>query len=102
MPQREFQSKHSQPFVRLGTLESMTTVARKLAIARKAVVEIRDIEIGLLAKGREDSKVFAEKMEWTAHCAKEAGEAMKSAMIILKGMRVDVENYLRDVKNASD
>jgi len=103
MPPRLSQSRpHRQPLVRLGTIRSMAVVARNLAIARKAVDEIKDIEDELLARGRENRQVFRKKMEWTASVARSAGKAVSDAVEMIRVIQADVEQYLRDEKNGSD
>lgn len=102
MLRRRLQSKHRQPLVSLGTIPGMTAVAKKLAISNKAIEVIKEIEDELLAKGKEDMRVFKQKMEWTAKVARSAGSAAEEAITMLKQMRTDVEKYLRDEKNAAD
>jgi uncharacterized protein YigA (DUF484 family) len=102
MPQRRLQSKHRQPLVSLGTIPNMSAVARKLSIARKAIEEINKIEDDLLKKGKEDMRVFKQKMDWTAKVSRSAGKVVGEAIDLLRTMRTDVEKYLRDEKNATD
>ena len=118
LPSRLRNSHHvlyRSPFVDLGTIPSMTLVARKMAIARKAVAEIIEVEDECLVKGHENSKVFVQKLEWIESVSQSAGKAAKEAIGILRGIRSDVDQYLkderqylknlekqRDEKNASD
>ena len=101
MSRIRLQSRHSQPFVRLGTIRGMTAVARKLAMVRAAVKEIKDIEERLLSKGA-TTQQFKQAMEDTASAAKSASKWSSEAAGILNSMRVDVDAFLRDLKNATD
>lgn len=103
MPLRQSQDRHPRPpLVRLGTIRGMGVVARNLAIARKAVEEIKSIEDELISQGRENREVFRKKMEWTASVAKSAGKSASDAAEILRAIRADVDKYLRDEKNGTD
>lgn len=97
MSRRQLQSKLAPPLVRLGTLRDMGLVAKKLAVARKAIEEIRRIEDDLIKKGKEDMRVFKQEMAWTATMAKNAGHAAEDSIVLLKGIKVKVEQYLREL-----
>ena len=102
MSRIRLQSKRVPPLVNLGTIRAMAVVAKKIAMARKAIEAIREVEDELLLKRKENMQIFKQKMEWTATTARSAGEQAAEAVTILKGMKGDVEKYLRDLKDAID
>lgn len=86
------------PLIKLGTLNAMAMVARKIAISRKAIEAIGDVESDLLKKGKEDGQVFKQKMMWIASVSRGASANAAEAVMILKGMKGDVEGYLREFR----
>lgn len=83
----------SQPFVRLGTLRGMSDVAGKLAVARKAVAEVRDVENRLLTSTVNQEQMNA-AMRDTAELAGMAASATDDAIGVLSKMRADVERFI--------
>lgn len=102
MSRRQLQSKLAPPLVRLGTLRDMGLVAKKLALAKKAIEEICRIEDDLVKKGQEDMRVFKQKMAWTATMAIKTGHAAADSIVLLKGIKAKVEQYLRELNNATN
>ena len=82
----------SQPFVRLGTLKGMSDVAGKLAVAKKAVEEVRDVEERLLSTtvGRDQMNAA---MRDVSAAADAAASAADEAIDVLSKMRGDVERF---------
>jgi hypothetical protein len=87
----------SRPYVDLETLRRMSEVAHRLAVCRKAVTEIRDIEDQLMAAGTTVGGL-RDAMRDTAALARVASKAAAEAMGMLKGLKLDVEGYLAEVK----
>lgn len=83
----------SQPFVRLGTLRSMSDVAGKLAVARKAVVEVRGVEDRLLSSTVNQEQMNA-AMSDVAELAGMAASSVDGAIGILEKMKTDVERFV--------
>ena len=90
-----------QSFVKLNTLRNMSLVARKMAMVRQAVQEINRVE-GLLLRTGANNKEFIVAMGDMAEAAIQGSGWTKEAIAVLNGVKRDVEQYLRDVKNASN
>lgn len=100
MSQRRLQSKHSQPFVRLGTIRDMTSVARKLAMVRAAVQEIGRIE-GELLKVR-DERQTKKGLLAMAETALKAQKWSEEAVVTLQEIKRNVEGFLREARHGAD
>ena len=90
-----------QPFVRLGTLKSMAEVAAKLARARKAVEEIREME-DLIVRKVPNSAELSQAMKDIQTLAKTAADMAGEAASILRAMVPGVSAYLSEVEHAPD
>lgn len=89
-------------FYRLGTLADMSRMAAKIALARKAIGEIRKIENYLEAHKNETMESgFDIAMKETRDYALIVAGAMRDAVMILKKVRASVESYREDVHDAS-
>lgn len=97
MSQRPYTAGLSRSFVSIGTLRTMSKVAAKMATARKAVAEIRSIEDLLLAEGASTS-AMKRAMTDTAALAKVASKSASEAIVMLNGMKPDMEAYAREAE----
>ena len=97
MPQKMLLGNRTHSFVSGGTLKMMSQVGVKMAIARRAVVEIRKIE-DMLAVSGNDEKVFKQAMIDKASMARLAAKSAAEAVGILKDMFQIIEAYFRDVE----
>lgn len=100
MSRVRLQSRDSQPFVRLGTIRDMTSVARKMAMMRAAVQEINRIEGELLKNPTRQE--FRQLLEDMVQAAQNARQWTEEVIEILKKITRNVEGYMRDLKNAVD
>jgi uncharacterized protein YigA (DUF484 family) len=75
----------------------MGMVAKKIAIARKAIEEIASIEFDLERKGTQNEKFYKQEMDWLAIMAKNAGHAASDSVVLLKGIKSTIEQYLREL-----
>lgn len=101
MPLLESREKLLPLFAKVGALEDMAMVAKKLAVAKKAVGRIRAIEAKLDAEKENTLQVdFDLAMKETAKFAKMAADSAKAARDILKKLRPKVETYQRKLKDA--
>lgn len=90
-------------FYKYGTLADMSQLARKMALARKAVVEIRAIEDKLEAnKSNILDSDFRLAMKETEDYAIVVEGAMMGAIKILKDIERKVEEYQESIKNVVD
>lgn len=102
MPQ-EILPKTLPAFYKLGTLADMTRMARKLALARKAIVEIRYIEDFLEAnKTNVSTAQLVSGMKQIREYALMVVGAMNEAVEVLKGSKVKVASYQESVHDAID
>lgn len=99
MLRTSLQNRRVPPLVRLGTIQDMSSVAKKLAIARKAVEGIRKIEDELM-KGSDDVGYVQHHSEWIAVMAKNTSTEARESVVVLNRMRSDLEKYLKELKNA--
>lgn len=90
-------------FYRAGTLANMSRMAVKLALARKAIREIRAIEDYLAVNGGylQDSE-FKKAMKETQGYAVVVADAVSEAIVILKKVKSDVQSYQESVHDATD
>lgn len=95
MAQKSLQSSLSHPFVELETIRGMSRVARKLAIARKAIDEIREIEKDLLASKGKGNLSLA--MNEIASFARSAGRMAGESVELLRDMRNRIKIYVREL-----
>ena len=90
-------------FYKLGTLADMSLMARKLALARKAIREIRDMENYLeVHKDDVPEEVFQKGMKQTKDYALIVAGAMKEAIEILLGVKSKIVRYRERVHDAVD
>lgn len=97
MSQKMLLGELSHSFVSLGTLRRMSHVATKMAVARKAIEGIRDIEDALVTSG-DDARLLRQGMSETASLARLAGRSAAEAIGILRQMVPDIEAYLVEVE----
>jgi hypothetical protein len=93
MQRTPFLARLSQSYVRLGTLRGMADVAGKLAVARKALAEMRETEEMLLTSGATQEQM-GRAMEDVAEQAGIAAEAAGGAIGILERMGPEIERFL--------
>lgn len=101
MTRRSLQGRQEQAFGKLGTMRDMHTVAKKIGLIRAAVEAMQKLEVQLREQTG-DKKAWRDTMVNIGEVATMAGRASREAAIILRSMKVQVEQYLRDLKNASD
>ena len=102
MPQLESREKLLPQFAKVGALEDMAQVAKRLVVAKKAIEQIRAIEDKLeREKGSTLERDFALAMAETARYAGIAAENAKQAAAILKKLKPRVEAYQRKLKDAA-
>jgi len=97
MSQRLLIAELSRSFVSIGTLRVMSQVAAKMAAARKAVAEIQSLEDILLAEGA-STRNMKRAMSDTAALAKVASRSAAEAIVLLKGMKPDMEAYAKEAE----
>ena len=101
MERKSLLVRPERPFVRLGTLRGMAEVASRLARARKAVEEIREME-DLVVRKAPNSVELNQAMEDIKLLAETAAGAAGEAAGILRGMRPGAAAYLAEVEHAAD
>ena len=101
MTRRQLQSRQSQAFVKLGTIRDMNTVARNLALMRAAVQAMQKLEVQLQDQIGDKQK-WRQTIENIVIVATDAGAASREAAAILRNMKAEVEQYLRDLKNGTN
>ena len=90
-------------FYRLGTLADMSRMAAKLALARKAIAEIRKIEDYLEAhSGEVSNDDFKLAMKETSDYAETVASATGEAVEFLKTVKANVESYQESIHDATD
>jgi phosphopantetheine adenylyltransferase len=96
MPQEMSPETLLPPFLKYGTLPKMSAMARKLALARKAIKEIVKIDDVLGAESYVGEVPVVDKdlaMRETVKFALIAINAVRNARGILEGVKADVESY---------
>ena len=89
-------------FYRTGTLADMSRMAVKLALARKAIREIRSIENYLESNMDTVMKnEFVTAMKETQDYAVVVADAVSEAIGILKRVKVAVQSYQESVHDAT-
>jgi len=91
MLRKKFQGRQEQPFVSLGTIRDMTALARKLAMMREAVSQIRKQEREL----ERPAIVWKKKqvLRNIVDAADKAQDWSKEARNILRGIKQNAEGY---------
>ena len=97
MSQKLLLGELPQSFVSIGTMRRMSHVATKMAVSRKAIAEIRNIEDMLLAKG-DDDRMLKRAMVEIASLSRIAGKNAAEAIGLLRQMVPDIELYLSEVE----
>jgi hypothetical protein len=94
MTLRWLQGKLEQPFVRQGTVQDMTSVARKFAMVRSATQEIARAEKVMMSQddGSREWKMAGRDM---LEAAKKGQEWCRDMISILNGIKRNSESYLR-------
>ena len=101
MRQRLSREKLLPSFAKVGAMLDMSSVAKKLVMAKKAVAEIRAIENKLEAEADNTlQKDFNLAMRETAKYAKIAADNAGAAIAILKRLKPKVDAYQRKLKDA--
>lgn len=91
------------PFYRQGTLADMSAMARKIALARKAIVEIRRIEDYLLAnKYSVAQSVSNAGFKETIDYCMIVANSVKEAIDILKDVKRKIESYQENIHDVTD
>ena len=91
MLRKKFQGRQEQSFVSLGTIRDMTALARKLAMMREAVKQIRKQEIEL-----ERGAILWRKKQALRNIVDAADKAQdwsKEARDVLRGIKQNAEGY---------
>ena len=96
MPQEMLQEPPLPPFLKYHTLPAMSTMAKKLSLARKAVREVSKIDD--LLEVEEVSGTMTEEyknlaMKETARYCVIAFHAVEEAIAMLESVKSDVESY---------
>ena len=100
MPQDWLQRKEVPPFVRVGTIRDMSSVARKLGMIRVGLQEIKKIEDNIETESDNDRVQGMRKS--VGLIAFKIQEWSEESIDVLQKMKRNVETYLRDLKNASN
>jgi len=79
----------------------MSEMASKMAVARKAIDEILDIEDTLKRKGA-DTATLGKAMLDVATLARIAKKGANDAVQVLKGIAVDIKAYMAEIEGATD
>jgi hypothetical protein len=87
----------------MGTLADMSAMARKIALARKAIGEIRRIEDYLLANKYSVSQADANSgwKETIDYCVIVA-DSVNEAIAILKDVKGKIEKYQEEIHDATN
>jgi hypothetical protein len=90
-------------FYKIGTLADMTYMARKLALARKAIVAIRTIEDNLEAnKTNVLEEELMNAMRQTKDYALTVANSIQEATTILRSVKTKVSSFRESVHDAVD
>jgi len=101
MTRRSLQGRQSQAFAKLGTMRDMHVVANKLGLIKVAVQAMQKLEVQLQEQAG-DKQRWRQTIENIVEVATTAGQSSHDAAAILRNMKAEVEQYLRDLKNATD
>ena len=101
MTRRSLQGRQSLAFGKLGTMRDMQAVARKMAQMRSAVQAMQKLEVQLQEQAG-DKQRWRPTIENIVEVTTDAGQWSHEAADILRNIKAEVEQYLRDLKNATD
>ena len=101
MTRRSLQGRQSLAFGKLGTMRDMHIVASKIGLMKAAAQELQELEMRLQGQSGDKQK-WRQTIENIVEVATTAGHASHDAAAILRTMKTEVEQYLRDLKNAID
>ena len=101
MRQRLSKEKQLPSLIKTGVMDDFSLVARKMAVAGKAIEQVRLIENKLMAERDNISEErFKLAMNETAKYSRMAADASRGAILILKKMKPQMEGYQKELKNA--
>lgn len=90
-------------FYRLGTLADMSVTARKMALARKAIREIRKVEDYFKAnKTNLLESEFNSGMKEMSQYSITVANAINETIVILKDMTRKIESYQEEIHDATN